>query len=183
VRGSALTLVALTAESIRALAAEPAAPLSQQGLPGLAWPEDDRRVLRYRAEALAADPDAWPWLLHVALDEHGALAGRIGCHARPVGGRVEIGYHVRPEARGHGVATRMLASFSAWLREQGVDTLVLTIGPDNAASIAIARRAGFVQVGQEEDDEDGLQLVLERRRGTGPPVLPRDTGRPPYARG
>jgi RimJ/RimL family protein N-acetyltransferase len=163
--GPALTLVPLTADSLRALAACPAKPLSQEGLIGQLWPEDDRRVLRYRAEALAADPAAWPWLLHAALDAHGHLVGRIGCHARPVAGRVEVGYHVVPAARGRGVATRMLASFSDWLREHGADTVVLTIGPDNAASLTIARKAGFVQVGEEWDEEDGLQLVLERTLG------------------
>jgi [ribosomal protein S5]-alanine N-acetyltransferase len=158
----ALTLVPLTAESVRALAAGPAEPLSQEGLTGLVWPEDDRRVLRYRAEALAADPAAWPWLLHAALDDDGALLGRIGCHTRPVAGRVEVGYYVLPDARGRGLATRMLASFLHWLRVRGVETVVLTIGPDNAASLTIARRAGFVGVGEVWDEEDGPELVLER---------------------
>ena len=160
--GATLTLVPLTAESLRALAARPAQPLSQEGLTGLVWPEDDRRVLRYRAEALAADPAAWPWLLHAVLDGNGALVGRIGCHARPVAGRVEVGYYVLPAARRRGVATRALASFTRWLREHGVDTVVLAIGPENAASLTIARRAGFVRVGEVCDDEDGLEVVLER---------------------
>ena len=160
--GATLTLVPLTAESVLALAAHPAQPLSQEGLTGLVWPEDDRRVLRYRAEALAADPAAWPWLLHAVLDGNGALVGRIGCHTRPVGGRVEVGYYVLPGARRRGVATRVLTSFTRWLREHGVDTVVLAIGPENAASLAIARRAGFVRVGEVWDDEDGLEVVLER---------------------
>ncbi len=158
----ALSLVPLSAQSVRALAASPAEPLSQERLTGLVWPVDDRRVLRYRAEALAADPAAWPWLLHAALDDEGALVGRIGCHTRPVGGRVEVGYYVLPDARGRGLATRMLASFLHWLREHGVETVVLTIAPDNLASLAIARRAGFVRVGEAWAEEDGLELVLER---------------------
>jgi RimJ/RimL family protein N-acetyltransferase len=35
------------------------------------------------------------------------------------------------------------------------------VSPDNAASLALVRRAGFVHVGEQEDDEDGLELVHE----------------------
>jgi len=162
VAGGQLTLVALTAVSLRGLARAPDQPLAQEGLTGLIWPEDDRRVLRYRAEALATDPEAAPWLLHAALDGHGRLVGRIGCHSAPEDGRVEVGYAVRPAARGSGVATRMLALFSEWLHVNGVDTVVLTIGPSNTASLRIARAAGFLKVGERWDEEDGLELVLER---------------------
>jgi ribosomal-protein-alanine N-acetyltransferase len=142
-------------------------------LAGLVWPEDDRRVLRYRAEALAADPTAWRWLLHAVLDGEGRLVGRIGCHSAPVDGRVEVGYYVRPAVRGQGTATRVLAAFSDWLFDHGVRTVVLTIGPENVASLRIARRAGFVEVGEQWDDEDGRELVLER---TLDPTLDRSPG-------
>ena len=33
---------------------------------------------------------------------------------------------------------------------------------DNAASLAILRRAGFALVGEQYDEVDGLELVLER---------------------
>ena len=157
-----VVLVPLTAESLHALALHPDEPLSQVELAGLVWPEGDRRVLRYRAEALAADPAAWPWLLHAVLDGEGRLVGRIGCHSAPVGGRVEVGYSVVPAARGRGLATRVLAAFCGWLRDNGVTTVLLSVRPDNAASLAIARGAGFVQVGEAWDDEDGWELVLEK---------------------
>jgi RimJ/RimL family protein N-acetyltransferase len=163
-----VTLVPLTAASVRALAARPGEPLAQEGLIGLVWPADDSRVLRYRGEALAADPAARPWLLHAVLDADGRLIGRIGCHSAPVGGRVEVGYAVVPAARGQGVATHVLGVFLDWLRDQGVDTVVLAVRPDNDPSLRIARRAGFVPVGEREDDEDGQELVLElvlRRSG------------------
>ncbi len=161
-----VTLVALTAESLRALAERPDEPLTQEGLAGQVWPSDDRRVLRYRAEALAADPSAEGWLLHAAVDRDGRVVGRIGCHAAPVDGRVEVGFSVVPPARGRGLATWLLATFSDWLRGNGVRTVVLTVGTENAASLAVARRAGYVEVGEQWDDEDGRELVLERTLGT-----------------
>ena len=157
-----LTLVPLTASSIRSLALRPDQPLSQEGLAGLVWPADDRRVIRYRSDALAADPAAERWLLSAVLDADGTLVGRIGCHSAPVNGRVEVGYSVRPECRRRGIATRILSTFSQWLADQGVQTVVLSVRPDNEASLRIARRAGFAQVGERQDDEDGLELVLER---------------------
>jgi L-amino acid N-acyltransferase YncA len=37
-----------------------------------------------------------------------------------------------------------------------------SIRPDNQASLATIRPFGFVQVGEQWDDEDGLELVYER---------------------
>ena len=35
------------------------------------------------------------------------------------------------------------------------------ISPDNDVSIAFVRRHGFVEVGEQWDDEDGLEIVFE----------------------
>jgi L-amino acid N-acyltransferase YncA len=41
-----------------------------------------------------------------------------------------------------------------------VRTVRATISPDNAASLHIVRAADFVEVGEQWDDEDGLELVF-----------------------
>lgn len=157
-----MRLVGLDAVGIRALAA--GAPLRVDGLE-LDWPEDDRRVLRYRCEALDADPTSAPYLLHVLLDDSGSgnprLAGRIGCHEGPRGGVLEIGYRVAPEYRGRGVATAMAAGFLAWLGPRGVRRVRAAVSPDNAASLAVLAHLGFAHVGEQWDDEDGRELLLE----------------------
>lgn len=160
-----ITLVPLTETTLRALVERPDAPLTQAGLARQQWPEGDRRVLRYRAAALAADATSWPWLLHAVVDDSGRVVGRVGCHSAPVDGRVEVGYAVVPGVRRRGVATSALEGFCTWLRANGVHTVVLTVGPGNTASLAVAGRAGFVQVGERWDEEDGLELVLERTLG------------------
>jgi hypothetical protein len=38
----------------------------------------------------------------------------------------------------------------------------VAIGPDNGASRHLAEQHCFVEVGAQEDDEDGLELVYER---------------------
>jgi [ribosomal protein S5]-alanine N-acetyltransferase len=152
-----MRLVPLDADAIRALAS--GSPAAVDGV-ALLWPEEDRRVLRYRREALDADPEAAPYLLHVLLDD-GRVAGRIGAHEAPVDGVAEIGYYVTPEYRGRGVATEMVVGFLDWLASTGVRRVRASVGPDNTASLAIVRRCGFEQVGERWDEEDGLELVLE----------------------
>ena len=152
-----MRLVALSGEQIRTLAA--GSTVAVEGVQ-LAWPADDTRVLGYRVQALDADPDSAPYLLHVLLD--GArTAGRIGCHEGPRDGVLEIGYYVAPHYRGRGVATAMVAQFLAWLAPRGVQRVRAAARPDNVASLAVLARFGFEQVGDQWDEEDGLELLLE----------------------
>jgi [ribosomal protein S5]-alanine N-acetyltransferase len=149
--------VALSPEQVRALAA--GSPVSVDGVP-VAWPDDDRRVLRYRLEALDADPASAPYLLHVVLDGDRVVA-RIGCHEGPRDGGVEIGYYVAPSVRGRGVATALVGEYLAWLASRGVRRVRAAARPDNAASLAVLAHHGFAAVGAQEDDEDGPEIVHE----------------------
>ena len=121
--------------------------------------------LRYRLEALAADPASAPYLLHVLLDDTAPpgsrFAGRIGCHEGPQDDVLEIGYYVSPDHRGRGVATRMVSDFLGWLGPRGVRRVRAAVRPDNVASLAVLAHFGFEQVGDQWDDEDGLELVYE----------------------
>ncbi len=157
-----MRLVVLSSEMIRDLAT--GSPVEVDG-DLLEWPADDRRVLRYRLEALAADPASAPYLLHVLLDDTAPpgsrFTGRIGCHEGPQDGVLEIGYYVSPDHRGRGVATRMVSDFLGWLGPRGVRRVRAAVRPDNVASLAVLAHFGFEQVGDQWDDEDGLELVYE----------------------
>ena len=85
-------------DTLRALhAGRPDWAAGQPELGSVTWPDEDRRMLRYRIEALDADAASAPFLVHAVLDDEGRLVGRIGCHAAPDdAGEVEIGYAVRP---------------------------------------------------------------------------------------
>jgi ribosomal-protein-alanine N-acetyltransferase len=152
-----MRLVALSAPQILALVAGSAVDLDGVQL---VWPEDDRRVLRYRSLALEADPTSAPYLLHVLLaDDH--VAGRIGCHEGPRAGAVEIGYSVTPAYRRRGVATAMVRDFLRWLDGQGIARVRASVSPGNGASLAVLAHFGFVEVGEHWDVEDGRELELE----------------------
>jgi RimJ/RimL family protein N-acetyltransferase len=73
------------------------------------------------------------------------LLGSIGIH-RIVEEerRCDIGYWLAREARGRGVMTRAVRLLSAWaFGELLVDRIEIIVDPRNAASRAVAERAGF----------------------------------------
>lgn len=125
---------------------------------------DDPGPVPYRIPIIAADPEAAPYLLRLAVlrDEH-VIVGSVGFHARPdETGMIEIGVGVEPAFQGKGLAQEMLHGMWAWAVDQpGVARLRYTVSPDNAASQAIIRKLGFAHVGTQMDEVDGLEDVFE----------------------
>jgi RimJ/RimL family protein N-acetyltransferase len=50
-------------------------------------------------------------------------------------------------------------------KHAGVRHFVVAISPGNSPSLAIARKLGFVRIGERVDDERGLEHVFELRLG------------------
>jgi RimJ/RimL family protein N-acetyltransferase len=59
----------------------------------------------------------------------------------------QFGYWLAAGARGRGLATRAVTLMTGWLFELGAARVFLTIQSENAASAAVARRAGFTHEG------------------------------------
>jgi len=124
-----------------------------------------RWLWRFRLGQVAADPHNAEWMArHAVVGDGGAVVGHAGFHGPPdESGMVEIGYSVDPTFRRRGYAKAALAEL---LRRAAVASVVrtvrATISPDNAASLATIAGFGFVQVGEQWDDEDGLELVFEK---------------------
>jgi len=71
--------------------------------------------------------------------------------ARPVyAGVVEHSVYVDPDARGRGVGGLLLAALVASTEAAGVWTIQSGVFPENTASLAVHRRAGFRVVGVRE---------------------------------
>ncbi len=89
--------------------------------------------------------------------------GVAGFHGAPhAAGMVEVGYRVDPEFRRRGYAWQSLEILLAVAqRHPAVKTVRASISPDNAASLALIDGYGFVEVGEQWDDEDGRELVFE----------------------
>ncbi len=71
-------------------------------------------------------------------------------------------YVVDPARTGHGFGRAALAAFVAAPETADVEQFVLGIEPDNAASLGVARSAGFRPLTTEPDAEDMVYLHLVR---------------------
>jgi RimJ/RimL family protein N-acetyltransferase len=89
----------------------------------------------------------------------------------------ELGYIVAPAARGRGVGTAILRALTDWaFRSTNVERLRLVIDVENAASLRIAERSGYVREGvmRSVHFKGGRRIdaVLLSRLRTDPPPTP-----------
>lgn len=122
------------------------------------------RLWQRRLAQIASDPASGQWIARAALPEPlGVVVGHAGYHGPPDdNGMVEIAYSVDPTYRRQGFARAMLRDLLQRARnEPSVATVRATISPDNAASLATLQGFGFTHLGEQWDDEDGLELIFE----------------------
>jgi len=74
----------------------------------------------------------------------GRFIGRVALYDWPEFGETEVGWALRPDARGYGFATEAGRAFASWGFEHLVLPYVVSlIAPDNGASIRVAQRLGM----------------------------------------
>lgn len=167
----AVDLRVLSAEALRALYR---LDLTAAGrLVGAEMPEfftTEGWLWRWRLHQIEADPDSARWYVRAAVavapdaSTPSLVVGHAGFHGPPDDvGMLEIGYTVVPDLRGRGYGHAIVdALLAEAARQPAVRVVRASVAPTNAASLALVRRARFVQVGEQWDDEDGLELVFER---------------------
>jgi ribosomal-protein-alanine N-acetyltransferase len=134
-------------------------------LPAFFTSADCTWLWRLRLQQLAADPRRARWVARAAVDRGtGRVVGHAGFHGPPdATGMAEVGYAVDPLHRRRGYARAMVLELLRWARDEPqLATVRATISPDNVASLATIAGLGFVLVGQQDDEVDGLELVFER---------------------
>jgi RimJ/RimL family protein N-acetyltransferase len=160
-------ILQLDAAALRALAdgdqatAERTSPVPLS--PYLAGPEC-RRVWAIRAVQVVEDPPAAAWVTGIVWDPERQLAvGRAGYHGPPDDdGMVEVGYSIDPQYRRQGYArAALLVLLDRAVADPDVRTFRATISPDNVASRDLVLAHGLVVTGEQEDDEDGLEIIYE----------------------
>jgi ribosomal-protein-alanine N-acetyltransferase len=131
--------------------------------PYLAGPEC-ASLWRMRSRQVLEAPADAPWVTRFIVDPTvGVPVGVAGFHGPPdAAGMVEVGYRVDPAHRRRGHARRALEILLAVARDHpDVRTVRATISPDNLASRSLVVDHGFVEEGEQWDDEDGLEIVFE----------------------
>ena len=161
-----LRLVPIPPEGVRLLIAGRSAEASS--LLGATLPDGfpDAGEIEFLAIQLARmdrAPDRRQWMVRLmVLAATSEAVGYIAFHGPPeMIGRAEIGYTVFPERRRQGYAAEAVQGMIGWAARQGADAVYLSISPANGPSLAIARRLGFLQVGVQEDEVDGTELVFQ----------------------
>ncbi|MFH8442841.1 GNAT family N-acetyltransferase [Streptomyces sp. NPDC018026] len=123
-----------------------------------------RWLWRFRLDQMAADPGRARWMVRQAVvGDQGLVVGHTGFHGPPDEvGMVEIGYSVDPDFRRQGYArSTLIELLRRAATEPAVTTVRATISPDNVASLATISGFGFVEVGEQWDEEDGREVVFE----------------------
>ena len=135
-----------------------------------AWPDEhDARFLRFRQAQVAKDHVHEPFLVRaIALRDDGTMIGHIGFHGKPgvnaarKDNALELGYTVFPQYRRHGYAEEAIRTLVDWAKKRhGVTTFIVSISPENAPSLALARKLGFSEIGSHWDEVDGEELEFE----------------------
>lgn len=131
---------------------------------------DEQDLIRLRLADLDSDPLYQQWSLRaIVLRARQHMIGHIGFHSRPhppylaeiAPSGIEFGYTIYPDFRRNGYAVEASSALIHWAQQQHrIACFVLSIGADNAASLRIASRLGFVQVGTQHDPTNGKELIF-----------------------
>ncbi len=140
-------------------------PSSADELRAAVHREADPHMKQALSEMLAgceADPKQYLWYTDwlVTLRESGETVGSLGFKGPPKNGEVELGYGIDPAFAGHGYATEAAKALIDWAFTQPEVYFIMgEAEAENAASLRILEKLGFVPAGQ---GEEGPRFEKER---------------------
>nr|WP_095871882.1 GNAT family N-acetyltransferase [Streptomyces sp. TLI_235] len=118
---------------------------------------DAARLAEHRFVAVDRTDRVLGWIAASRVSDRCAYAGVV-----------EHSVYVRPDARGRGIADRLLRALIASTEEAGIWTIQSGVFPENTASLAVHARNGFRVIGTRErigrhQDVWRDVLLIERR--------------------
>jgi RimJ/RimL family protein N-acetyltransferase len=103
--------------------------------------DDQATVLRRFRAAFDSDDD---YVYGIFDRDTGEVVGGTGLHPRAGPGAAEIGYWIRQDRTGAGLATEAAAALTrVGIEVHNLHRVEIRCGPDNQASAAVARKLGF----------------------------------------
>ncbi|MFD5428978.1 GNAT family N-acetyltransferase [Streptomyces sp. NPDC127084] len=154
-----LKLCAFTADDVEDVYAACQDPGIQRWIPAIPIPYERSDAADFVGLTV---PTGWrddtAYSFCVRLRDGGSLVGSAGLH-HPREGGWEVGFWTAPEHRGRGYATEITLALARWaFTELGSVRLEWRAQVGNAASLAVARKAGFTV--------EGVNRAAIRDRGT-----------------
>lgn len=125
---------------------------------------DEPGPLVHRIPRVKVDPSFAEIGLVLAIDKsEKIIVGSAGFHDQPdENGMIEIGFGIIPEFQNRGFGKELLhGMWKMILENPKVKTLRYTVSPENAPSMHIIKSLNFDLVGEQIDEEDGLELIYE----------------------
>jgi ribosomal-protein-alanine N-acetyltransferase len=118
--------------------------------------------LDMQLQRMQALPERRAWMARLITSrQSGQAIGHCGFHGPPeMIGRAEIGYTVFLQYRRKGYAKEAAAALVRWAFRHGEKTVYASVSPTNVPSLAVVRGLGFKQVGTQDDEVDGRELVF-----------------------
>ena len=120
--------------------------------------------LKHRIPRVQKDPNFAEIGLILAIAKNSRiLVGSAGFHDNPnETGMIEIGFGIVPQMQGLGYGQELLIGMWRMIAKNPmVRTLRYTVTPENSSSLHIIRKMEFLQIGEQIDEEDGLELIFE----------------------
>jgi len=172
IQANRLDLVLLDSETLKhSLAKDKDALQSALGMDvPLDWFEA-KELLEIRYKQIIRDPEYQPWSLRaIKLREKGKMIGHIGFHTKPGASYlypftpkgVEFGFTIFPEFRRNGYAREASLALMKWAYQQhSVSEFILSISPNNIPSLNLAKTLGFIKIGSQMDEIDGIEDIYK----------------------
>ena len=135
------------------------------------FPGTALNLLRLRREQLGKHPSWRPWLLRAIVRRADrTMVGFVNFHGPPgvndiaASDAAELGWTVFPAYRGKGYATETARALMDWATaEHGIRRFVSSTTPDNAPSLRVHQKLGFLRTGAIVDGEMIFELRCEQR--------------------
>ena len=130
-------------------------------MPSPEWPEPDLvEALPAFHALLEEDDDGFrPWIV---LDKDRRIVGSAGFLGKSGDGAIEIGFGIVPSERGKGYCSEAVVALARWAGQRHCRaTLMARCEPDNAASISVLKKSGFVLGGNAHGRLEWTRPILD----------------------